>query len=90
MRDWVESQVATEKQLEDILSREDLRDAVARRISVDGLPGFHLPPPRFEPCPLSERLLGKIVPVPLSPLYGKIEVDQICTAIAAACEEQGA
>jgi 8-amino-3,8-dideoxy-alpha-D-manno-octulosonate transaminase len=55
---------------------------------VDGLPGFDLPSPSFKPCPQSERLLRQIVRVPLSPLYGKREVDRIGAAIAAACKEQ--
>lgn len=62
----------------------------SRGDAVDGLPGFDLPAPNFEPCPRSERLLREIVRVPLSPLYGRTEVERICSAIAAVSKEQAA
>lgn len=51
---------------------------------VAGLPDFALAPPSFESCPASERLLDRMIRIPLSPLYGRAERERIRAALAEA------
>lgn len=62
----------------------------SRGEAVSGLPDFGLPPPRFEPCPSTERLLARMVRIPLSPLYGKTELERIRAAFAGVTSEHAA
>jgi 8-amino-3,8-dideoxy-alpha-D-manno-octulosonate transaminase len=54
--------------------------------SVFAAPHF-APPPTFQPCPDSERLLSRMVRIPLSPLYGPPQLERIAEAIRSLVEE---